>query len=150
MDKEKIQVPKFVWIVLIVLGCIDLVRGFMHTVVLEYAALNIAGLDLTTSTATEQLRLLGTFGISNWITGVAFILIGLKAKHISIHIIGLIPVAYGLSMIAMRMNMTGYAETTANWGGMSMMVPYLIVCGITFVAGVTVIISRNKKASRLT
>ena len=147
MDKEKKQVPKFVWIVLIVLGCIDLVRGFMHTIALEYAALNIAGLDLTTSTAIEQLRLLGTFGISNWITGVAYILIGLKAKHISIHIMGFIPVAYGLSMIAMKMNMAGYAETSANWGGMNLMVPYLVVCGITFIAGVSMIIVRNKKAS---
>jgi hypothetical protein len=73
-------------------------------------------------------------------------LIGLKAKHISIHIMGLIPVAYGLSMIAIRMNLAGYAETSANWGGMSMMVPYLVVCGITFVAGVVVIIARRKQA----
>lgn len=145
MDKEKTQVPKFVWVVLIFLGVIDLARGFMHTVALEYAALNIAGLDLTTSTATEQLRLLGTFGISNWITGVTFILIGLKAKHISIHIMGLIPVAYGLSMIAIRMNTAGYAQTTANWGGMSMMVPYLLVCGITFIGGVIVMRRGNKK-----
>ena len=144
MDKEKTQVPKFVWIVLILLGGIDLVRGFMHTVVLEYAALNIAGLDLTTSTATEQLRLLGTFGISNWITGVTFILIGLKAKHISIHIMGLIPVAYGLSMIAIKMNLAGYAGTQADWGGMNMLVPYLIVAGITFVAGVIVMTVKNK------
>ncbi len=145
MDKEKTYVPRFVWIVLILLGCIDLVRGFMHTVALEYAALNIAGLDLTTSTATEQLRLLGAFGISNWITGFAFILIGLKAKHISLYIMGLIPVAYGLSMIAIKMNMAGYAKTSANWGGMNMMIPYLVVCGITFLAGVIVIIVRNKK-----
>ena len=145
MDKEKTYVPRFVWIVLILLGCIDLVRGFMHTVALEYAALNIAGLDLTTSTATEQLRLLGAFGISNWITGFAFILIGLKAKHISLYIMGLIPVAYGLSMIAIKMNIAGYAKTSANWGGMNMMIPYLVVCGITFLAGVIVIIVRNKK-----
>ncbi|MCR3922589.1 MAG: pyridoxamine 5'-phosphate oxidase family protein [Firmicutes bacterium] len=113
----------------------------------KYVALNIAGLDLTTSTATEQLMLLGTFGISNWITGVVFILIGLKAKHISIHIIGLIPVAYGLSMIAIKMNMAGYAKTSADWGGMNMMVAYLIFCGITFIAGVSMIIVRNKKAA---
>lgn len=145
MNKEKTQVPKFVWIILIFLGGIDLIRGFMHTVALEYAALNIAGLDLTTSTATEQLRLLGTFGISNWITGLMFILIGLKAKQISIHIMGLIPAAYGLSMLAIRMNMAGYAETQADWGGMAMMVPYLLVCGITFIAGIIVMGRGNKK-----
>jgi len=146
MKKENTQVPKFVWVVLIVLGSIDLVRGFMHTVALEYAALNIAGLDLTTSTAAEQLRLLGTFGISNWITGVTFILIALKAKDLSIYIMGLIPVAYGLSGIAMRINTAGYTETTANWGGLYMMVPYLLVCGITFVAGVLVM--RGKQGDR--
>ncbi len=145
MNKEASQVPKFVWIVLIVLGCIDLVRGFMHTVLLEYAALNIAGLDLTTSTATEQLRLLGTFGISNWITGVTFILIGLKAKHLALHIMGLIPLAYGLSIIAMRINMSAYLETTADWSGRYLMIPYLLVAGITFVAGVLVMIINKKK-----
>jgi uncharacterized membrane protein (GlpM family) len=121
----------------------------MHTVALEYAALNIAGLDLTTSTAAEQLRLLGAFGISNWVTGASFILIALKAKNISIHIMGLIPIAYGLSAIAMKINTAGYVQTTADWGGMKMMVPYLIVCGVTFIAGVIVMIARNKKASRL-
>lgn len=145
MLNEKKQVPKFVWIVLIVLGCIDLIRGFMHTFLLEYAAINIAGLDLTTSTATEQLRLLGTFGISNWITGVTFILIGIKARHISIHIMGLIPVAYGLSMLAVKMNLVNYTATQAEWGGMNMIVPYLIVAGITFIAGIIVMIIKSKK-----
>lgn len=138
MYKEEKQVPKFVWIVLIFLGCIDLLRGFMHTVLLEYAAINIAGLDLSTSTATEQLRLLGTFGISNWVTGVLFILIGLKAKQISIHVMGLIPLAYGLSMIAIRLNLLNYPSTQAEWGGMNMLVPYLILATITFLTGVYV------------
>lgn len=141
MDKINKQVPKFVWIVLIILGCIDLLRGFMHTVLLEYAAINIAGLDLTHA-ATEQQRLLGTFGISNWVTGVTFILIGVKARQISLHIMGLIPVAYGLSMIAIRINLAGYASTQADWGGMNLMIPYLSVCAITFVAGIIVM---NKK-----
>lgn len=145
MDKIKKQVPKFVWIGLIVLGCVDLIRGFMHTVLLEYAALNIAGLDLTASTATELLRLLGTFGISNWITGAIYILIGLKAKHISIYVMGIIPIAYGLSMIAMRVNIAGYAATTANWGGMSLMMPYLGVCVITFITGLIVM---NRKSNK--
>lgn len=128
-----------------ILGCIDLVRGFMHTVLLEYAAINIAGLDLTTSTSAEQLRLLGTFGISNWITAALFILIGLKAKYLSIYVMGIIPIAYGLSMIAIRANTTSYADTTASWGGMSLMVPYLLVCSATFITGVMVMNRNNKK-----
>jgi uncharacterized membrane protein (GlpM family) len=146
MSKEEKQVPRFVWVTLIILGCIDLVRGFMHTVMLEYAALNIAGLDLSTSTATEQLRLLGTFGISNWITGVLFILIGLKAKHISIHVMGLIPLAYGFSMIAIRLNLSSYSRTQAEWGGMNMLVPYLIVATITFTFGIYVMKFRKSKS----
>ncbi|MCA1807734.1 MAG: hypothetical protein LC687_07795 [Actinobacteria bacterium] len=145
MKKQKTYVPKFVWVTLVILGCIDLVRGFMHTVLLEYAVVNIAGLDLTTSTAAEQLRLLGTFGISNWITGALFILIGLKAKNLSIYVMGIIPIAYGLSMIAIRTNTSGYADTTANWGGMSLMVPYLLVCSATFITGVMVMNRNNKK-----
>jgi len=35
-DKENIvkkkEVPKFTWIVLLVIGCIDLFRGIMHTI----------------------------------------------------------------------------------------------------------------------
>lgn len=144
MRNIKTKVPKFVWVVLFVLGCIDLIRGFMHTVLLEYSALNIAGLDLTTTTAAEQLRLLGAFGISNWVTGALFILIALKAKNISIHVMGIIPAAYGLCSIAMKINTSGYAQTTADWGGMSMMVPYLAVCVITFAAGIIVMLrSRN-------
>jgi hypothetical protein len=143
MDKTKIQIPKFVWIVLIVLGCIDLMRGFMHTVLLEYAALNIAGLDLTVA-ASDQLRLLGTFGISNWITGITYILIGLKAKNISLHILGLIPVVYGLSMIAMKINMAGYADTQADWGGIALMIPYMGVCIVSFIIGIIVMFKKSK------
>ena len=143
MDKLKKQAPKFVWIVLIMLGCIDLFRGFMHTVLLEHAAFNIAGLDLTNA-AADQLRLLGTFGISNWITGVTFILIGLKAKELSIYIIGLIPVAYILSGVAMSINTASYTGTQADWGGLMLMIPYISICVITFVAGLIVM---NKKVN---
>lgn len=137
-DSKTQPVPSFVWTVLIILGVIDLIRGFMHTVLLEYAALNVAGLDLTTSTAADQLRLLGVFGISNWITGILFILIGFKAKHLALHVMGLIPITYGFSILAIRFNSSGYSETTADWGGLLLMIPYLAVCAITWLAGVIV------------
>jgi len=138
MKLLRTPVPRFVLIVLMGLGILDLVRGFMHTVVLEFAAINIAGLDLTSSTAAEQLRLLGTFGISNWLTGLMMILIVLYAKHLSIIVMGLLPVVYGLSAIAMSFNTANYAPTTANWGGLSFMMVYLSVATITFIAGVLV------------
>jgi len=66
---------KIVWMTLLVLGCVDLVRGFMHTVMLEYAAANIAGVS-----GGDALFLLRAFGISNYLTGALFILIALKAR----------------------------------------------------------------------
>ena len=42
------KIPKFVSIAVVVLGCLDLVRGFMHTILLDYDATNIAGIDLST------------------------------------------------------------------------------------------------------
>ena len=47
MDINNIKCPKFAWIITISLGCIDLTRGFIHTVMLEYAANNIFVIDLS-------------------------------------------------------------------------------------------------------
>ena len=145
MNQQNQPVPSFVWITLIILGIIDLIRGFMHTILLEYSALNIAGLNLDTSTAADQLQLLGVFGISNWITGILFILIGLKARYLSLYVLGLIPVAYGLSIVAIRINSSGYTETTSDWGGLLLMVPYLTICAIVWIAGVVVMKREGKE-----
>jgi len=39
MDINDIKCPKFAW--MIGLGCFDMIRGFIHTFLLEFAALNI-------------------------------------------------------------------------------------------------------------
>jgi len=44
MEITSNKTNKIVWMTLLVLGCVDLLRGFMHTVMLEYAAANIAGI----------------------------------------------------------------------------------------------------------
>ena len=67
--KKDATIPKLVSVVAIVLGCLDLIRGFLHTILLEHAATNIAGLDLSTPLAGDLLQMMGTFGISNYITG---------------------------------------------------------------------------------
>lgn len=41
-----LKCPKFAWLIMIGLGCVDLIRGFIHTVLLEYAAINIFVIDL--------------------------------------------------------------------------------------------------------
>ena len=92
--KNTSSVPKFVSIVAILLGCLDLVRGVMHTFLLRFAAANIAGLDLSTVQAGDLLQLMGAFGISNFITGTALILVGWKARELALILLGVIPAAY--------------------------------------------------------
>jgi hypothetical protein len=127
-----------VGIVVIALGCVDLVRGLIHTALLEYAALHIAGLDLSTATAYDQLQLLGVFGISNLITGALLILIGWQARHLALPVLALIPAAYVLGALGLRANAAGYAPSQAQWGGKGPMLVYMAVCGVTFVVGVIV------------
>ena len=81
MDIDNIECPKFAWIVMICLGCVDLYRGFTHTVRLEYAAMEVFVIDMSGGVGNQML-LLGLFGITNFLTGIMFILIGLKARQL--------------------------------------------------------------------
>jgi hypothetical protein len=146
MKTEK-SIPVFVSVVTIILGSYDLLRGFMHTIVLNYSAKNIAVLDLSTSTASDQLRLLGAFGISNLETGVVLILIGFYARPIALAMLGVIPLVYFIGHWGITANIASYAPTTANWGGAPWLVVYLCICATTFIAGVIVML--KKKSSSL-
>ena len=134
MQKD-IQIPKFVSVVSIILGCLDLIRGFMHTVLIQFAATNIAGLDLTTSQAGDLLQLMGAFGMSNYLTGVMLILLGWKARHLALTMLGVIPVVYILGGVIVRVNASGYETSQAAWGGIPLMTVYLAVSGITCILG---------------
>lgn len=144
--KQETFVPKFVSIIAIALGCLDLLRGFMHTIVLEYSAVNIAGLDLSSAAAHDLLQLLGAFGISNYITGVMLIILGLKARPLALAMLGVIPAAYLVGSIGIRVNMAGYATTQAAWGGKPMMLGYNLLCIAVVIAG-TLIANQRKKAA---
>ncbi len=112
-----------------ILGCLDLVRGFMHTVLLEYAAENIMGLDLVVA-RDDQLLLLGTFGVSNYLTGIMLILVAMKARNIVQYVFLAIPVSY----IWGGFLINRVASSTARLGGLPMMQVYIAVCIATFVA----------------
>ena len=58
MDINDIKCPKFAWILMIGLGCVDLIRGFIHTFLLEFAALNIFVIDMSGG-VDNQIFLLG-------------------------------------------------------------------------------------------
>jgi hypothetical protein len=133
--KKSPDIPKIVSLVAIILGGLDLLRGMMHTLLLEFAATHIAGLDLSTSQAVDLLRLMGSFGISNYITGIALILLGWKARHLAWIMLGVIPAAYLIGGIATRIYSNAYLQTQAEWGGIPMMLAYLGVCSLTFLYG---------------
>lgn len=128
----KTRVSKITWITLLILGCVDLIRGFMHTVMLEYAAANIAGV-----TDVDAISLLRTFGISNYLTGALFILIALKAKELAPYVLTLIPLSYALGMLV-----SPPVAPTAQFNGKYMMIVYLAVC---LVVGVWGIIDSGKR-----
>ena len=127
------------------LGSIDLLRGFMHTVVLPYSATHIACLDLSGPTAPDLLRLLGLFGISNYITGATLILTGLYARPIALVFLGLIPAFYGLGLLTIHAATNPYPPSTAQWGGRPFMMINLSLYVLTFLAGIFVLRHRKTK-----
>jgi len=138
-------IPKFISIMAVFLGAIDLLRGFMHTVVLPYSATHIACLDLSGPTATDLLRLLGLFGISNYITGATLILTGLYARPIALVLLGLIPAFYGLGLLTIHAAMNPYPPSTAQWGGRPFMIVNLSLYILTFLAAMFVLRHRKTK-----
>ena len=138
-------IPKFISIIAVFLGGIDLVRGFMHTVVLPYSATHIACLDLSGPTAPDLLRLLGLFGISNYITGATLILTGLYARPIALVLLGLIPAFYGLGLLTIHAAMNPYPPSTAQWGGRPFIMVNLSLYVLTFLAGIFVLRHRKTK-----
>ncbi len=114
--------------ILLLLGCVDLLRGFMHTFVLTWSATNFAQLDLTTA-SSDQLFLLGIFGISNWLTGMLYILISRKARELSPYVLIIIPAAYLIGLFGIGM---GGVHGQAAYDGKYFMLGYFAVCIITF------------------
>ena len=141
--EENTSIPKFISVVVIGLGCLDLIRGIMHTILLEYSALNIAGFDLSTSLAGDLLQQMGAFGISNYLTGIMLILIGWKSRPLALAMLGVIPVAYTIGVIGIKINSAAYAPSQAAWGGAQPMLVYLVFCGITFIVGVWIVRRRK-------
>ena len=109
---------------LLFLGFVDLVRGILHTYFIHWANNTFAHLDLSVN-GQDQLVLLSAFGISNWLTGMLFILIALKAKVLAEAALLLILVAYAVGWLGMQ-----YAGVTPNadFYGRYIMFAYFGVC----------------------
>ncbi len=133
--------PMFAWVVLACLGVIDLVRGFLHTFMVEHSAVKIAGMNLEHS-GGDQLMLLGAFGISNFLTGAIYLAVAFKARQLVPTVLAIVPLAYLLGFIALRMN---HVSPEAAFPGRTFMLGYLSVCVVTCIASV---VCRCRSCSR--
>ena len=110
--------------VLLGLGLYDLLRGFMHTYVLRWSAVNIAGFNVDT-TPIDQFFMLGTFGISNFLTGFIYLLISKRAPQLSPYILGLIPGSYLIGLIGIWSN---GIYGTSQYAGQYLLYIYFSIC----------------------
>lgn len=116
--------------VLFFLGILDMIRGFMHTFLLRWSAVHIAGFDPVT-TPPDQFFLLGVFGISNFLTGFLYLLISRRAREISPYVVIIIPLTYFLGIVGIRFSQV---HMQAAFDGQYFMFAYLALCVITFIS----------------
>ncbi|MCP4760208.1 MAG: hypothetical protein GY870_00405 [archaeon] len=128
MNVKKNEIPKFTWIVALIIGCFDLFRGFMHTLFIETANATFAHMDGSNG---DLLLLMTGFGISNLITGALHIMIALKARNLSQYTLIYVPFAYLIGIISMRMN---NIVATSDFLGQYIMMVYMALCIGTFIA----------------
>lgn len=114
---------------LLALGCMDLFRGLAHTFMIHWANNTFAHLDLSVN-GNDQLVLLSAFGISNWLTGMLFILIAFKAKALASTVLVMILIAYALGWLGMQ-----YAgvHPESDFYGRFIMMGYFGVCALGIV-----------------
>jgi hypothetical protein len=113
--------------VLFILGIVDLIRGLMHTFVLRWAGVHVAGFD-PVSTPSDQFFMLGAFGISNFLTGFLYLLISRKARELSPYVLAIIPATYLLGMIGI--GVAGVHGQSA-FSGRYFLFVYFAVCVVT-------------------
>jgi hypothetical protein len=114
--------------VLFFIGVLDVIRGFLHTFLLNWSAANIAKFDMAT-TPMDQIFLLGAFGISNYLTGFVYLLISRKARELSPYVLILVPLAYLLGLIGIW---SGHVHAHAAFKGRYFMLVYFGICVLTF------------------
>lgn len=114
---------KIAVITLFVVAGVDIIRGYMHTFNIWWASENIAQMTQTADT----MHLMITFGISNFLTGFIYILIGVKAKDIAPYVLILIPISYLLGIISGHTTGVSEMASSTAWNGMYMLYVYWTV-----------------------
>ena len=115
--------------VLFFIGGLDVLRGFMHTFLLTWSATNVAKLNMAIE-SSDQVFLLGVFGISNFLTGFIYFLVSKKARELSPYVLIIIPLTYLLGLIGIW---SGNVHEQAAFEGKYFMLVYFSICIITFV-----------------
>ncbi|MHA1729561.1 MAG: hypothetical protein ACTSWY_12665 [Promethearchaeota archaeon] len=141
---NKREIPKFTWIVLIAIGCIDLFRGIMHTIFIDEAIALFAHFDLSDPMAGDLMLLMTVFGISNLISGAMSVIIAFKARDMADIALIIIPSAYLIGVISTKINfIVAQSDLLGQYG----MIVYLVVCIGTFIATRVKFWLENKKNS---
>jgi hypothetical protein len=115
--------------VLFGLGIYDLIRGFMHTFLLKWSGINIAGFN-PESTPIDQFFMLGTFGISNFLTGFIYLVISRRSPELSPYVLALIPTSYLLGLIGIW---SSGIHGTSTYGGRYLLYVYFAICIATLI-----------------
>ncbi|MDX2345878.1 MAG: hypothetical protein QNK11_03270 [Legionella sp.] len=135
MDDDT-KIPLFVSIITLLLGCYDLFRAIQYTLHLELSALYISKINLSTFDLANLLHLLGVFGASNYIISLMLILTAFMARRLALIMLAIIPFAYGMGILTIKLNAAEYHLAQAAWEGTVPMLIYLGICVVTFIAGI--------------
>jgi hypothetical protein len=135
VPKLKETIPNYVRLVVLVLGLMDIVRGIAHTVLIDHAARDIAGLAIDGPDGRDLLQLMTVFGISNLVSGAALLMAAAWDQRMAWLLTGIIPLAYAIGSISIRTTTQGLPESAASWGGKPIMHVYLGICLVTFFSG---------------
>jgi hypothetical protein len=126
-------------IALLLAGIMDIWRGFVHTFQVKYATINGAGIEPN----SDNLVLMGAFGISNFLTGFLYLLIVWKVKKIVPYVLLLIPVSYCMGSLGLK-----YSNVLIDpnkFKGQYIMSVYLGICVITVIFYFLIAIVNNQK-----
>lgn len=114
-------------IILLLAGIMDIWRGFIHTFQVKYATINGAGIEPN----SDNLVLMGAFGISNFLSGLLYLIIVWKAKKIVPYVLLLIPASYCMGSFGLQ-----YSNVFIDpnkFKGQYIMSVYLGICMLTVI-----------------
>lgn len=112
-------------VILLLAGLVDFMRGVAHTFQVRYSAENLAQIQPT----SDSLVLMGSFGISNFLTSFIYLLIVAKAKKLAPYVLLFIPLSYLLGGYGVFHYQ--HVPMESAFVGQYMMQYYLSICLVT-------------------